>query len=89
MKAVSHEVNIDVLVRRPVSLKVVEERRPIVRQVVFVEIFQREGKSRGRSLRGCEVLLKDGPPAIRQSRFVSSIGADSADQPAEGRATHR
>jgi hypothetical protein len=45
LKAVAHEVNVDILVRRPVPLKVVEERRPIVRQVVFVEIFQREGKA--------------------------------------------
>lgn len=44
--AIAHELNVgEVIIRRPVPLKIFEECRPIVRQVVFVEILYREGKA--------------------------------------------
>ena len=40
MKAIAHKINVDVLVRRPMPLKIVEKCRPIVRKSVFLEIPQ-------------------------------------------------
>jgi hypothetical protein len=45
MKAIAHEINVDVLVRRPVPLKVVKKCRPIVRQVVLIAIPQGKRKA--------------------------------------------
>ena len=45
MKPVADKIDIDVLVSRPMSLKIVEKERPIERQTVFLEVLQRERKA--------------------------------------------
>jgi hypothetical protein len=45
MKAIAHKINVDVLVRWPMPLKIVEKCGPIVRKSVFLEILQRKRKA--------------------------------------------
>jgi len=44
-EAIAHEIDIDVLIRRPVALEVVEERGPVRHEPVHLEIAQRKRKS--------------------------------------------
>jgi hypothetical protein len=45
MKAIAHKINVDVLVRRPMPLKVHEKGQPIVWKPVLLEILQRKRKA--------------------------------------------
>ena len=43
--AIPHEIDIGaVMIRRPMLLKIVQENVPVVREAVFLEVLEREGK---------------------------------------------
>ena len=42
---ITHKINVDILVCRPVTLEIIKEERPVERQAVLLEVLQRERKT--------------------------------------------